>query len=76
MEACPADALTSYGQLLSAGKRVLNSQLCTPYLSQGNTALYYFDVRHPAGRANLNCTKMYVGTSDGFETELLLRLTA
>ncbi|WIA12764.1 hypothetical protein OEZ85_006398 [Tetradesmus obliquus] len=76
MEACPADALSSYGQLLSAGKRTLNSQLCTPYLSQGNTALYYFSVRPPAGRANLNCMKMYVGTSDGFETELLLRLTA
>uniref|UniRef100_A0A383V8P5 Sushi domain-containing protein n=1 Tax=Tetradesmus obliquus TaxID=3088 RepID=A0A383V8P5_TETOB len=76
MEACPADALSSYAELLSAGKRVLNSQLCTPYLSQGNTALYYFNVRPPAGRANLSCTKMYVGTSDGFETELLLRLTA
>jgi hypothetical protein len=64
-----------YVPLKLGGTRRLNAQTCSNVPRQGNTLMYTINVGNPSGRANWNCTKLIVATSDGMETPLLLRLT-
>jgi hypothetical protein len=76
LERCPTGVPeSSHVPLTLGGAPRLNAQTCSNVPRQGNTLMYTINVGNPSGRANWNCTKLLVATSDGFETTLLLRLT-